>query len=91
MIKKENVSEAEWKKLSEEELEAVDGGTIEIYSMEWITLSGDNPGAKRPGTMYRVLDENGKALKKCPTLKDAIRFAEVLGVSTEIIDNRDQQ
>ena len=88
MIKKENVSEAEWKKLSEEELNSVDGGVIKIVD---VPLKRGTSGTLVYRTMYKVYSAKGTFLSQSATLDGAISMAESWGVSTEVIDNRDQQ
>ena len=78
MIKKENVSEAEWKKLSEEELNSVDGGRIDAY--KYI----NNHNKKDTKTLYKIYDNDGNYQKMFVNLEEAIQVCKKNGWSTDL-------
>ena len=86
-IFKKEVSAEELKELTQEELEQVDGGTIELTD----SIVSDANGPCGTKTHYYVYDNYGKLWSRCTSLDAAIRVCEKRGYSTEIVDHRTLQ
>ena len=83
IIKKELNAE-EIKKLSEEELKQVDGGVIKMRDCFAFNAEGE----VNVGILYSIYDDDGNFVRISESLDQAIDFCKELGISTEIIDQR---
>ena len=72
-------------KLTQEELEQANGGTIKIEDRTYTNLSDNNYFVQ---TRYRVYDKNDNFIFSFPTLEGALAACEKFGYSKDVIDLR---